>query len=594
MTWNGTYAYLLFAYIHSDVLLASDLVPCWFCFQPWLLPPSIQTLRVSNAQEYFIAEDDFSKLHGLKSIHLSDVRTLRIARNNWRRIAQSEQVRITIERVSHLALHSGAFSGWPDPGPKITISNVTSCFISRDAFGPDSAIQRIVLQNIGNLTLNSSAFRANVGHLELVNISLATPCRSGSFRGRVGGFLLRSVRISDVHSGCLHAGDGWGSLVVRSSHLENIHPFGFNGRVNHVVIVDSHLGHIAAQGLHLSTTTFTLISSEIGELTSDALNVHFNQSASLQASFINSLRAHAFRRLEALAGDAVTLTIQGVTVGEAEDGSLTFTGQMHITMSYVVLREPCDCSVDERALRLAVGDATPRTAVEEQWRSAQQIINQVRCMVGADTPTLAEFHCQSCSARHEDTAPCSPMARRAVVKDWFLPVGIGTPLLALVLVGAVIIFLVRRRRRRQRAQRPKDVQLCKNCMTKYSVTPEAEYSEIHERNQRDERPASPTVRSSSSSDRACPRAGTLQSELKYSEVDVQALPRPPSSIYFDVIPRLPTGFSNRPRTGQSAKYHPSSKTLAPSQTCHPQSEPEYSEILPRPPSSVGPEVTSRV
>ena len=542
------------------------------------LPKSIQTIWVLNVKEVAVAEDAFSKLHSLKSIHLTDIGTLRVAKNNWSQIARPEQVRITVQRVFYLAVHSGAFYGLSDPGPKISISDVSKCFIAKDVFGPDSAFRRVLLQNIDNLTLNSSAFRAKIDRLKLDNVSLATPCRSGSFRGRIRNLLLRSVRISDVRGGCLHARDGWGSLTVHSSTLENIHPFGFNGRVNHVVIEESRVGRVTGEGLHLrDTITFRISSTAIRELASDALDVNFNQSVALKNSSIDTLRTNAFRRLEALAGDRATLTIQRVTLNEAEDGSLTFPGQTRITRLDVVLREPCDCNVDERALRLAIGDTTPRNATEPA-RMVGQIVDQVRCTAGPVTPTLAEFLSLSCSAQGENGARRSSLATRVVVRDWVLPVSVSTSLLALALF-CVVVLLVNKRLGRRREEHPK--------------APEPEYSEIPGNVQPSERHAASTVGESSSTDQAL--HGTHDLQPVYSELNAPALPRPPSSVCYDVMPRVVLELSRRLGTGQPGHRPPSSPVWKSSRAGLPPAlppEPDYSEILPRPPSTIGPGIPS--
>ena len=514
-----------------------------------LLPRSIETIRVSNAEEVIVVEDTFSKLHSLKSLHLTDISTLWFNKNNW-----------------------------SDPGTMIIIRNVSKCSIARDSFGPDSAIRLVILQNIDNLTLSSGAFRAKIDRLKLDNVSLATPCRSGSFRGRIRNLLLRSVRISDVLGGCLHAGDGWGSLTVRSSDLENIHPFGFNGRVNYVVIEDSRLGRIAGEGLHLDTTTFRISSTAIREFASDAIGVNFNQSAALKNSSIDSLRANAFRRLEALAGGRATLTIQRVTVDEAEDGSLTFPEQTRITRLDVVLREPCDCNVEERALRLAIGDTAPRNTTELA-RMVRQMVDQVRCTTGSVTPTLAVFLSLSCSTPGENGTQRSSMANRVVVRDWVLPVGVGSSLLALALFG-VAVLVVNTRLCRQGEERPN--------------APEPEYSEIPEHVQPDEHRAASTVGESSSTDQE--RHGARDLEPVNSELNAPALPRPPSSVCYDVMPRVMFELSGRLGTGQPDNRPPTSSVWSSSRAGRPPvllPEPEYCEILPRPPSTIGPESQSR-
>ena len=375
------------------------------------LPSSIETMHITNCEDMSVAKDTFSHLQDLQRIHFGDVQRVSIASNNWSRIRRPEHVMITIDRLSELVLESGAFSGWADSGARIAIRHVASCFISTNAFESDSTIQSVVLQNIPDLFLESNAFQTDVDQLEFDNISLAFGFPCGPFSGRIRNLSLRSVTAKSKYVGskCLHVGDGCDSLTVRSSDLGDIQPFGINGTVNDVVIEDSRLGHVDPQGLRLNTSTFTMKSTMIKELATDALDIVFNQSASFETSSIDVLRRNAFRRLEPRSGSPATLVVRQLLMNNTEHGSLAFSKQTEITLLDIVLREPCDCSVDELFLQLVTEDALRNNATDEQRDRVLQLVDQIRCTSGTNTPTLAEFYDQSCSADDQDkeTTPMS-------------------------------------------------------------------------------------------------------------------------------------------------------------------------------------------
>ena len=394
-------------------------------------------------------------------------------------MARVEPATITINNTFLLDLDSGAFSGWRSPGPKIIINEVFRCIISGSAFASDSVVQSVTLRNISVLRLSEDAFQAYIGHLQLDNVSLSGDCRDNFFGGRTGNLSLTSVRINEIGSGCLQAGDGWDSLTIRSSTFGAIQPFSISGSIGDVVIESSRLGRVRPLGLQLNTSTFTMNSTEVGELAADALDVEFNQSASLQTSTISTLRGHAFRRLRSRGGAGPTLAIRRLFVGEAEDGSLAFSEHVTATPLDVVLRSACECRVQRRALRLVVEDEPLLNATEQQRRVARQIVDQIRCTAGASTPTLAEFRCRNCSARGEDMSQCPLMMSqtRTATPVWIWPVG-GAALLLLLLTVCVGMALAMRRRRQPKERQPRADSCRIDLPGQSAAAAESHYSEI--------------------------------------------------------------------------------------------------------------------
>ena len=426
-------------------------------FGAGLLPPLVQNINISNANRITFSDDTFSNLTRLRNIHLNNIGTLRIGKTNWMQDVHPEHMTITINDSKVLDLDSGAFSGLRSPGPRINIRNIFSCNISGSAFNSDSSIQGVVLQNINMLRLNDGAFRADIDQLKLENINIPedTYCGNNFFGGRIGNLSLISVKISEVRGGCLQAGDGWGSLTIRSSILGNIQSLGISGNISDVVIEGSHLRSVDHHGLQMNTSTFKVYDAKIEELKEDAFDVRFNLSASLQKSNITLLKAHALRQLSTLDREGPTLAVRGVTVAKAEYGSLELSEHTNLTLRDVVLGDQlCRCGAVQEALRLMLGRESPHDATGDQRQTAQQIVQQVHCTTGTTTPTLAEFHCRDCSVTDEDRPMCSRLVSRAAVDVWVWPV-CGVALL-LLLTAAVVITLMKRKRRQSQELQPAD------------------------------------------------------------------------------------------------------------------------------------------
>ena len=542
-------------YVGAFISLNTDFTPECFLFQvnfrDGQLPSTLRTIRISNAKQITVTQDTFSSLFDLQNIHISDIGTVQIFGNNWSQIKRPGEVKITVDHVSQLILDDGTFSGWSDPGPKIVIRNVTRCFVEAFAFGSGSVIQRATFENVGRLWLKNGSFRADVDHLELSKVLLPDGCQDGFFGGRVGNLSLSSVRVGEVHRGCLQADDGWSSLEIRYSSLGDIHGLGVTGSINNITIEDAHLGRISTSGLQAKVSTFTLNRCTVKELTTDAFDVHFSRSVSLQTSTITFLRANAFRRVISPTSSASALTFRRISVHTADDRSLAFSKPTQPTVLDITLPSSCDCGVDRLALRLVVGDAMPHNTTDHQRRTARQLVDQARCLAGPNSPTLTEFYCRSCPVQGGSTVLCSPLVARTGLEEYesvIWPSKVVIPLLLLILVvllmavGTSALALKGRLSRRRKEAPPSSWQ--GGNRGELVDVPEPLYSEILENVPSHDRQTIPEV----AADSAAGQHRILQPEPepepepelepKYREANAPDQPtaRVQSSLYVEMSP----------------------------------------------------------
>ena len=544
------------------------------------LPDSLHSINITSCSAVKIADDAFSRIPNLSSIHMDDVGFLRIAKNNWTQTKRSSEVSITVKRVTVLQLDTDALSNWPQPGPRVTITDVDRCIICKSAIDPSSSVRSLVLRHVQNLTMSTEALLGRVDQLTLWNVTVGTICTSVSFGGHINSVAMHFVNIADVRSGCMYAGSGWGSLKIYSSFLGRIRPFGINGKISKVAIEDSDIDLIDSRGLYLDTAAFGIRSSRIKEMEAQALQVSFTQSASLRLTAVGLLRENALSRLESHEGHQAALTIDQLTVDNAANGSLTFSERTQVTLSDVLLQEPCRCDMGQSITRPRAGDAAANNSVDVQQNTVRQVFDQLRCAAGAERLTLLDFLCGNCSRlRGEEAAFClsSPWSSQ---EAWV--VGVGAPVLVLLLALGVSVMMAKRTRsgtsspaRSQISGRPREPH------TDQYFEREPVYSEIQELGEGTEGSrnegmyAEPTPHCSSHRD--CHQFAQQMPE--YS----QPLPRPPSSIYCEMaqvfIPGLtPVAEPREQPSASSAGECENKEELAS------QSDPEYWVILPRPPS----------
>ena len=381
------------------------------------LPSSIERINITNCENIDIQADAFSNLTKLQNIHFGGILFLSMGKTNWTQVTQTrsaQEISISIDTVLRLSLSPGALSGLSHPGLRIVVSNVTKCIVSSDAFASGSYIQSVALRHIHDLQLHRNAISADVGQLELDNVTVTFVKPCGPFAGRIAQVHLHSTRIDKLGIRCLHTGTGWGNLTIRSSAFGDVTYFAVAGSVDHVTIEDCRFGRIVSNGWHMTVSTFTMKSTSVQELAADSLAVRFSRSVSLQMCSIGWLRANAFRRLEAEVGGEAELSVRDVTVSAAEAGSLAFSSRTPVAQLDLQLREPCDCGAVTRA-RWLVSGAAAETAGDERRGLVRQVAAEVRCMAGADSPTLAGYLCGGgCPDRNATAEQCPAPAAAPV------------------------------------------------------------------------------------------------------------------------------------------------------------------------------------
>ena len=501
-----------------------------------------------------------------------------MSRNNWTSIERPELVSIAMRRISRISLYIDAFSGWTAPGPRIVISNITRCLIAEYAFSSDSAIRSVLLKDIENLDTRGSAFRANIDDLKLHKVSLASSCHH-SFGGRVDRVTLHSVRARDVHFACLSADHGWTRLTIRSSHLENIHTYGITGRIDHVIIADSRLGTIGTRGVELAVSTFEMRTSEVTELAPSALDIRFNHSAVLETVSIASLGPHAFSQLRSHNDSReATLTIQQLLLADVQLNSLSFSAHTPVVLRQVTVDSPCDCDVANQT----VGDATPRLLNARQRVTRLQIALHVRCWAHAgELSSIAQFYRRNCSAGSD--IPTARLQTRAL-GPWVWPVAVGSPVLVavLLLLFGAALTADKWRRRHQRSAAVSRIHTG-DCATTSSAPASGDVE--------------PTGNTTSGYTASGPGDAGLSSEIQPSHEsstdEHDTVPGDEEPGYLNPVPgdEEPGYLNPVPEEEEPECLDLVHDDEEPEYFGLVRDEPEYSAILPRPPSSVYLEMT---
>ncbi|XP_037079416.1 uncharacterized protein LOC119100424 [Pollicipes pollicipes] len=370
------------------------------------IPKTVKYVHISNARTVVIGRNLIYALYALRDLVIMDVDSVDVHSDGLAQSAASSLQQLRLERVHTVELRRESLSGTWRGDAVITLHRVKYLRLGGLAFHFSGVLPgpRVVLDLVGDLHAERHAFKATIGHLSLVNVTMRV-CRPDTFRGEITSLELLGCRLDSLESGCLRAEEGWRRVAVRACRLGAVRRRALSGPVDAVLLEASTVDVMHEGALQLQVDRLELQRVDVAEMGPRALNVTACTSVRLVESRVALLRALALaavRLSNCEHSDVHPFTVHLLHVGDAENGSLAVHADLPaaaVNWDSLMLDADCSCQAAELARQLVAGGSTaPLT--DTQRELAEHVSRSGYCRDehgGAERLADAATACRSAS-----------------------------------------------------------------------------------------------------------------------------------------------------------------------------------------------------